>query len=139
LEVPDILALIPPIRLVALGLNIQADLLPSVESRIEEAADEFEPDYYFESAFDKWAGGIAALEELEGLDSAVTDLLQNARKALDRGEDVVRERLAAERNRSDDRGRWKNMAAQAPSPLSGPTVTEQMPRSVFDDVDQSEG
>ncbi len=138
LEVPDVLALIPPIRLVALGLNIQADLLPSVESRIEEAADECEPDRYFEGAFDKWAGGIAALEELEGLDSAVTDLLEDARKALERGEDVVRERLAAERDRSDDRSKWRDMAL-APSPSPEPSATEQMPRSVFDDVDRSEG
>jgi hypothetical protein len=139
LEAPDILALIPPLRLLALGMNIQANLLPSVKSRIEEAADDFDPDHYFEGAFDKWAGGIAALEELEGLDSSVSDLLQDAREALERGEDVVRERLAAERGRSDERSRWKDMAARASSRSSGLTGTEPMTRSVFDDVDHSEG
>lgn len=136
LEDPDILALIPPLRLVRLGTRLQADLLPSVASRIEEAAEEFDPDHYFESVFDKWSGGLQVLEDLDDLDQSTGDLVRDAREALERAEQTVSERLRALRSTSEGASTWRNMVANAslPSRLS---TSELRTRSVFEDVDQA--
>jgi hypothetical protein len=135
LEDSDLLSLITPIRLVALGMRVRAAILPAVPDRVQDAVDEFDPDYHLEDVFDEFSGGIEVLDDLGDLDDATISLIRVARESIARGGERVREKITAARNKEDHSLSWGDMGTV--SAAKRDTTSNRLgARSVFDDVDR---
>ena len=83
----EMLALIPPLRLVGLGLALRTTVLPSLEGRIDEIAADADLDEEPASHFKKLLAVLDRVEEI-GVDTEATALIDDAReqvKELGRG------------------------------------------------------
>ena len=135
LEDEDLLNLIHPVRLLALGMRVRSDMLLEVPDRVRTAVDELDLDYYFDDVFDKFAGGIEVLAELGDFDEDTTELIVAAQDSIARGTERVREKVLAARTK-DRATSWKDMGTvSSPTPDTA-SEAKRGSRSVFDDVDR---
>lgn len=132
LEDQSLLGLIPPLRLIALGIRLQTELLPSAPQKILEAAEEVDLNYESESVFEKYSRGLETLRELHDLSEDTTELIGEAERAIDEGLEAARERASESKRESSET--WKNMSASAHSEAP-PQKTGGQTRSIFTDVD----
>jgi hypothetical protein len=116
-------------------MRVRAAILPAVPDRVQDAVDEFDPDYHLEDVFDEFSGGIEVLDDLGDLDDATTSLIRVARESIARGGERVREKITAARNKEDHSLSWGDMGTV--SAAKRDTTSSRLgARSVFDDVDR---
>ncbi|KKM05166.1 hypothetical protein LCGC14_1756870, partial [marine sediment metagenome] len=77
-EEPQMLALIPPLRLIGVGLALRTNVLPSLEERIDEITVDADLDEEPDSHFKKLLGVLDCIEEI-GVDTDAAVLINDAR------------------------------------------------------------
>lgn len=136
----DILALIPPARLLALGLRVRGTTLPTLEEKITGIAEDADLD---EDPSDQFHGLRSSLDTLEDLidEDDTSNLIATARDQIDEAVQNLTERIE-DRDRSRRETvdtAWEAVldsvaeSLDSPSPVAPPIH----PRSIFEDVDQS--
>lgn len=133
----DKLALIPPLRLVGLGVGLRTAVLPSLEERIDEITADADLDEEPDSHFEKLLGVLDHVEAI-GVDDDAAALIDAARDQVKRSVRAIEERKRERDEEAEDTTDWTHIVTQkkdeastaAPPP---PTATK---RSVFDDVDK---
>lgn len=129
----DMLTLIPPLRLVGLGLALRTTVLPSLEERINEIVDIADLDEEPESHFKKLLGMLDRLETI-GVDSAATDLIDEARDQVNQSVQALEESRQERDEKSEDDSDWTHLVTQKKESTSSASADTN--RSVFDDVDK---
>lgn len=131
---PQMLALIPPLRLVGVGLALRSTVLPSLEERIDEIAADADLNEESESHFKQLVGVLDRLEEI-GVDEDATALIDDARDHVKRSVAALEERKREHDEGSEDEADWTYIVTQTKedTPPSTPVISK---RSVFDDVDK---
>lgn len=131
-----ILALIPPLRLVGLGLALRTAVLPSLGERIDEIAAGADLDEEPDSHFKKLLGVLDRLEEIGvDLDDNATRLIDDARDQVKRAINVLEERKRERDEGSEDDTDWTHIVTQKKEEPSSSEATTTK-RSVFDDIDK---
>lgn len=139
IEDEDMLALIPPQRIIALGVKLRTQTLPKAEDIIAGIAQGISLDEDAESRFEHITDGLRILETLSGFDEDDDDLINEAHQAI---ESAVAEIVAEQETKrleddEDEEMKWGfasssiKVVAQA-SPFKRSDKT----RSLFDDVDR---
>ena len=131
---PEMLALIPPLRLVGMGLALRATVLPSLEERIDEIVAEANLDDEPDSHFKKFLGVIERMEKI-GIDADATALIDDARDQVKRSVKALEKRKREHEEGNQDDVDWTHIVTQKKeeAPALTPVATK---RSVFDDVDK---
>ncbi|MCP1507795.1 hypothetical protein J2Y83_003768 [Pseudomonas marginalis] len=131
---PQMLAVIPPLRLIGVGLALRTTVLPSLEERIDEIAADADLDEEPDNHFKKLLGVLDRIETT-GVDADATALIDNARDHVKRSVETLEERKRQHDEGSEDEADWTHIVTQKKeeAPPSTPVVTK---RSVFDDVDK---
>lgn len=131
---PEILMLVPPLRLLGMGLALRATVLPSLEERIDEIATDADLDEDPDSHFKKLLGMLDRIEAI-GIDAEASVLIDEARTQVEQSVKTLDERKREHEENSEDEVDWTYIVTQekeeAPTPA---TVAAR--RSVFDDVDK---
>jgi len=137
-EDEDMLRLIPPGRLVALGIKLRAEVLPAARASISTIADEADLDSDPDSHFEEFSNSLDVLENMSSLDEATTGLIESAREAIAAAvEDLTRRKAEAEEEEEDRSGEWNYMSSVSRAPVApAQGSADAGRRSVFDDVDQ---
>ncbi|WP_404654074.1 hypothetical protein [Bradyrhizobium sp. USDA 336] len=130
----NMLALIPPSRLVGLGLALRAKVLPSLVERADEIAEDVDLDEEPDSHFKKLLGVLDRIEATAG-DPETTSMIDDTRDRVKRSVKAIEERKREHDDSSEDETDWTHIVTQKKeeSSLSAPVTTK---RSVFDDVDK---
>ncbi|MBS0533252.1 MAG: hypothetical protein JSR72_04265 [Proteobacteria bacterium] len=134
----DVLALIPPMDLVSLGIRLRNDLLPNATEHISTTSEEADLSEDPESHFERINDALGTLEDLAPSDSAIAELIKEARDAVKAAvADLAERKRAKEKEEEDHSEEWTYMASapQAVKPAA-PLATDKRKRSVFSDVDQ---
>ncbi len=128
------LALIPPLRLITLGLSLRTTILPSLEDIINEITGEADLDDEPNSHFTKLLGMLDHVEAI-GVDPDAVTLISDARYQVKRSIEELEERKRERDEEDDDDTDWSHIVTQKrEEPLAS---TDGAPkRSVFDDVDK---
>ena len=137
LDEGDLLALLPPERLVALGLRLRMRALPDAPAKIDEIANDADLDEDPESHFDRFNEGFETLSGLAQLDDDTETLLDEARQAVAAAVGKLEKRKKAkEAEKEDDPNEWHYMSttSTAVTPISAPDF-DRPTRSIFTDVD----
>ena len=131
---PQMLAVIPPLRLIGVGLALRTTVLPSLEERIDEIAADADLDEEPDSHFKKLLGVLDCIETI-GVDADATALIDDARDHVKRSVEALEERKRQHDEGSEDEADWTHIVTQKKEEAlpSTPVVTK---RSVFDDVDK---
>lgn len=129
------LALIPPARLVALGVRLRSRILPGLEDHIDEVRGDADLD---EEPGNHFRHVSAALDQLDALplDAGGEQLIADARIQIEMSINILEEQKE-ERDREaheDDGVDWSNIARE--STARKEAVTAAGARSLFDDVDE---
>lgn len=138
----EILALIPPSRLLLLGMRLRTQSLLNAEALVNEIADDADLDEEPSSHFEQVGLALATIERLAE-DSETEAIVGAAREHIQK---QVR-RLAEKKKEKDeeesyDDDEWEQvttvpLARSSESDVSIETTVEpHRPRSIFDDVDQ---
>jgi hypothetical protein len=134
----DVLALIPPMDLVSLGIRLRTDLLPNANEQISTTGEEADLSEDPESHFERINDALSTLESLAPSDLSTTELIEEARDAVKAAVADLEERKRAKEKEEEDHSKeWTYMASvsQATRPAA-PMPTDRRKRSVFSDVDQ---
>jgi hypothetical protein len=131
---PQMLAAIPPLRLIGMGLALRTTVLPSLEERIDEITADADLDEEPDSHFKKLLGVLDRIEVI-GVDADATALIDDARDHVKRSVEALDERKREHDEGSEDEADWTHLVTQEREDASPPlrSVTK---RSVFDDVDK---
>jgi len=131
---PQMLAVIPPLRLIGVGLALRTTVLPSLEERIDEIAADADLDEEPDSHFKKLLSVLDRIETI-GVDADATALIDDARDHVKRSVQALEERKREHDESSEDEADWTHIVTQKKEEAlpSTPVVTK---RSVFDDVDK---
>ncbi|MBN9597044.1 MAG: hypothetical protein J0G36_17035 [Afipia sp.] len=133
-EEEEMLALIPPLRLVGLGISLRAKILPSLEERIDEIATDADLDEEPESHFKKLLGVLDCLEAI-GIDADAAALVNDARSQVKQSIEALEERKRERDEDTEDETDWTHIVTQRKEEIL-PSSTVMTKRSVFDDVDK---
>ena len=95
----SILRLIPPARLLSLGIRLRVDTLINAPDRIVDIAEEADLGDDPESHFEHYSRGLDILEELPDIDDTTLDVIKEVRQAVASAIEGVSERKDAEENR----------------------------------------
>jgi hypothetical protein len=134
-EDESILRLIPPSRLLSLGIRLRVDTLVNAPDRIVDIAEEADLSDDPESHFEHYSRGLDILEELPDIDDTTVDLIKEVRRAVASSIDEVAERKEAE-GKQDHSSEWSYMSSVSrESTTKDRHIDQQTSRSVFDDVD----
>ena len=133
-EEPQMLAVIPPLKLIGVGLSLRTTVLPSLEERIEEITDDADLDEEPDSHFAKLLDLLDHIEAI-GVDMDATALIDDAREHVKRSIAELEKRKREHDEGSEDEADWAHIVTQKKeeAPPHTPMVTT---RSVFDDVDK---
>ncbi|WP_439588241.1 hypothetical protein [Hydrogenophaga sp.] len=134
LDEPKMLALIPPQRLVGMGLALRTTVLPSLGERIHEIAADADLDEEPDSHFKKLLDVLDGIEAF-GVDADATALIDDARDQVKRSVEVLEVRKREHDESSEDETDWTHLVTQTKedAPPPAPVVTK---RSIFEDVDK---
>ncbi|AYN20434.1 hypothetical protein [Alcaligenes aquatilis] len=133
-EEPQMLALIPPLRLIGVGLALRTNVLPSLEERIDEITVDADLDEEPDSHFKKLLGVLDCIEEI-GVDTDAAVLINDARDHVKSSIEALEERKRKHEEGAEDEADWTHIVTQKKedTPPPTPVVTK---RSVFEDVDK---
>jgi hypothetical protein len=130
------LALIPPERLVRLGVALRVQRLPEMESRIETITDEADLDEDLDTIFERQSGFLKRLEEMD-LDDDGMKLVAGARNDIRIATRILEERKEERDRQSEDDSDWTmistTLSEKPAQPAAAPDATA---RSIFEDVDK---
>ena len=130
------LALIPPERLVRLGVALRAAKLPEMVSRIEAITEEADLSEDIESLFERPSDFLKRLEQMD-LDDEGTKLVSGARNDILIATRMLEERKEERDRESEDDTDWTMISTtQSEKPAQREAVPDAAVRSVFDDVDK---
>jgi hypothetical protein len=130
------LALIPPERLVRLGIALRVSRLPEMESRIETIADKADLSEDIESLFEKPSDFLKRLEQMD-LDDEGANLVASARNDIRIATSMLEERKEERDRESEDDTDWTMISStQSEKPVQPEAAPDRAVRSVFDDVDK---
>ncbi|AYC32988.1 hypothetical protein D3880_11680 [Pseudomonas cavernae] len=133
-EEAQMLAVIPPLKLIGVGLALRTTVLPSLEERIDEMTADADLNEEPDSHFKKLLSVIDRIEAI-GVDTDATALIGDARDHVKRSILALEERKREHDEGSEDEADWTHIVTQnkeeAPPPT--PVVTK---RSLFEDVDK---
>ncbi|MAN76560.1 MAG: hypothetical protein CML24_05050 [Rhizobiales bacterium] len=132
-EEDDMLALMPSLRLVGVGLALRTTIFPSLDDRIEEIAADADLDEEPESHFEKLLGMLDRVETI-GVDTDTADLIVDARNQVKRSVEALEERKRERDEEAEDETDWTHIVTQKKE--ESPPSTATTNRSVFDDVDK---
>ncbi len=128
------LALVPPLRLIGMGLALRTTVLPSLEDRIDEIAADADLDEEPDSHFKKVLAVLERVEEI-GVDADAAALIDDVRDQVKRSVEALEQRKRERDEEANNDTDWTHIVTQkkeeAPPP---PAATKK--RSVFDDVDK---
>lgn len=130
----DMLALIPQLGLVSLGLKLRTTILPSLEDRINVIATDADLDEEPDSHFENLLGVLDRVETI-GVDSAAADLIEEARNQVKRSVEALEDRKRERDEESDDDTDWSHIVTQKKEEVA-PSTEVSTKRSVFEDVDK---
>jgi hypothetical protein len=129
-----LLALIPPLRLIGVGLALRTTVLPSLEDRIDEIAAEADLDEEPDGHFKKLLAVLERVEEI-GVDDDAAALIEDARDQVRRAVEALEERKQERDAAATDDVDWTHIVTQKKEePAPTPVVAAK--RSVFDDIDK---
>uniref|UniRef100_B0SV38 Novel STAND NTPase 3 domain-containing protein n=1 Tax=Caulobacter sp. (strain K31) TaxID=366602 RepID=B0SV38_CAUSK len=131
---PEMLALIPPLSLIGVGLALRTTVLPSLEERIAEIAADADLDEEPDSHFKKLLGVLDCVEAI-GIDADSTVLIDDTRDQVRRSIKALEERKRERDEESDDDTDWTHIVTQKKDDTPAPPAAATK-RSVFDDVDK---
>lgn len=131
---PQMLALIPPLKLIGMGLALRTIVLPSLEARIDEIAADADLDEEPDSHFEKLLGMLDRIEAI-GIDSDTAMLIDGARDHVRYAIEALEESKREHDEGSEDQADWTHILTQKKENTQSPT-SEVTKRSVFDDVDK---
>jgi hypothetical protein len=133
-EEDNMLALIPPSRLIKLGLALRSMILPSLAERVDQIAEDADLDEEPDSHFKKLLGVLERIEAIaDDLDTA--SMIDDTRDQVKRSVKAIEERKRKHDESSEDETDWTHIVTQKKdAPTSTPPLTAK--RSVFDDVDK---
>lgn len=135
-EEDDILRLIPPQQVIALGVKLRSESLVEAPVRIATIAEDADLNDDPESHFENYSRGLDILEEFEELDASTRRLIDQARQAMARAIEDITERKDAE-DKPDHAAQWSYMSPVAREQEAKPAATlAPARRSIFDDVDR---
>ncbi len=128
------LALVPPLRLVGLGMTLRTTVLPSLEDRVDEITVDIDLDEEPDSHFKKMLGVLERLEAI-GIDAHAVDLIDDVRDKVKRSVAAIEERKRERDEESEDDTDWTHIVTQKKedTPTPAPPAAK---RSVFDDIDR---
>ncbi|BCH19947.1 hypothetical protein MesoLjLa_67980 (plasmid) [Mesorhizobium sp. L-2-11] len=131
LDSEEMLALIPPQRLVRLGMGLRTRKLPDIEERIIEIADRADLDGDPESHFEKVIDAINRLEDME-IDSNGKMLIEDARTKIKTSVKNLIERKEQRDNESEgDESDWSHLVTNSATPKSAPAkINDPRARSI---------
>lgn len=130
------LALIPPERLVRLGIALRAAKLPEMVSRIETITDEADLSEDVESLFEKPSEFLKRLEQMD-LDDEGTRLVTGARNDIRIASRIIEERKEARDRETEDDTDWTMISTTQSEKSAQPdSVPNAAARSIFEDVDK---
>ena len=130
----EMLALVPPLRLVGLGLALRTTVLPSLEDRIDEIASDADLDEEPDSHFKKLLGVLDRVEAI-GVDADAAALIDDARDQVKRSIEALEERKRERDEEAGDDTDWSHIVTQKKEEAPA-SLTAAAKRSVFDDVDK---
>lgn len=128
------LALVPPLRLVGLGMTLRTTVLPSLEDRVDEITVDIDLDEEPDSHFKKMLGVLERLEAI-GIDAHAVDLIDDVRDKVKRSVAAIEERKRERDEESEDDTDWTHIVTQKKEDTPTP-ATPAAKRSVFDDIDR---
>jgi hypothetical protein len=136
IEDESILRLIPPARLLSLGIRLRVETLVNAPDRIVDIAEEADLSDDPESHFEHYSRGLDILEELPDIDDTTLDLIKEVRQAVASAIEEVSERKDAE-EKQDHSSEWSYMSSVSrESTIKDRHGEQPASRSVFDDVDK---
>lgn len=130
----DMLALIPPLRLVGMGFALRTTISPSLEDRIDEIAADADLDEEPGSHFEKLLDVLDRIEAI-GVDAEATALIDDARRQVKRSVKALEERKREREEDTEDETDWTHIVTQKKEEVS-PSKPVTTKRSVFHDVDK---
>jgi hypothetical protein len=130
----QMLAVIPPLRLIGMGFALRTTVLPSLEERIDEIAVDADLDEEPDSHFKKLLGVLDRIEAL-GVDMDNSALIDGARDHVKRSIVAIEERKREHDESSEDEADWTHIVTQKKEDAPPPALLITK-RSVFDDVDK---
>lgn len=130
----DMLAILPPLRLIGMGMALRTAVLPSLEDRIDEIVADADLDEEPDSHFKKLLGVLDRVEAI-GVDDDAAALIDDARDQVKRSIEALEERKRERDEESDDDTDWTHIVTQKKDDAPTPVVPAAK-RSVFDDVDK---
>jgi hypothetical protein len=133
-EEPQMLAIIPPLALIGVGLALRTTVLPSLEERIDEIAADADLDEEPDSHFKKLLGVLDRVEAI-GVDADAAALIDDARDRVKRSVEALEERKREHDEDSEDEADWTHIVTQEKEDAQ-PRSSAVTKRSVFDDVDK---
>jgi len=132
----QMLALIPPPSLVSLGLALRTIVLPALEEKIDEIAEDASLDEEPDSHFEELLGVLDCVEEMDvDLDKDAISLIGMARDQVKRMIDKLEECKRERDEETDDDTDWTHIVTQEKEEPSS-TEPNARRRSVFEDVDK---
>jgi energy-coupling factor transporter ATP-binding protein EcfA2 len=131
----EVLALIPPLRLVGMGLSLRTIVLPSLEERIDEITADADLGEEPDSHFKKLLGVLDRIEAI-GVDAEATSLIDDARNQVERSVQALEERKREHEEESEDETDWTHLVTQVKADETSPPTHVPTKRSVFEDVDK---
>jgi hypothetical protein len=136
LDEPQMVAVIPPLNLIGLGLKLRTSILPSLEERIDEIVSDADLDEESESHFKKLLNVLDRIEEM-GVDSEAEALIEESRNHVRRSVEMLEERKREDddNDESEEEVDWTHIVTQnkAEAPPTTPALSK---RSLFNDVDR---
>lgn len=131
---PQMLAVIPPLKLVGVGFALRTTVLLSLEERIEEIAADADLDEESDSHFKKILDVLERIKSFSA-DADAMILIEDAREHVKRSIEMLDERKREYDEDSENETDWTHIVTQnkegVPPPTSAVTA-----RSVFEDVDK---
>lgn len=130
---PNLLSIVPPLRLVKLGLALRTKVLPALEERTEEIAADADLDEEPDSHFERLLEIIERMEAI-GVDADAEMLVYDVRESVKRSVEWIEERKRERDEESDDDSDWTHIVTQRQESKPSPPPTAF--RSIFEDVDR---
>lgn len=136
-EDENILRIIPPARLVALGIRVRVNTLPAAPNSISAIADEADLDGDPESHFEEFSKSLDIMEAMFDLDESTAELIASARDSIASAIEDISEKKQA-KDEEDHTEEWSYMSSAVGRPSTPAAIAGSAhfgKRSVFDDVD----
>lgn len=133
-EEEEMLDLLPPLRLVGMGMALRTTVLPSIDERIDEITVDADLDEEPDSHFKKLLDVLDRVEAI-GVDADAATLIDDARDQVRRSIEEIEERKRQRDEEADNDTDWTYIVTQKKEEAAASAVPPTT-RSIFNDVDK---